>query len=76
MNGIAPPSEIWLDFEKRTGLTPVANAKSEKSEEILPPGINNKGPVPFDMYTKEVGQSKLMIALGYPIISPSPYLAL
>lgn len=76
MHGIAPPPEIWLDFKERTGLTPVANAKSENSEDVLPLGIDNKGPVPFHKYTEEVGQSKLMIALGYPIISPSPYLAL
>lgn len=77
MWGLPPPTETWLDFEERTGLSLVANARSEGSEDLaLPAGINNHGPVPFDNYTSEVGHSRMMIALGFPVISPSPYLAL
>lgn len=77
MSGIAPPPEVWLDFEERTGILPIATAKSLNSEDVLlPPGLLNKGPLPFTNYTSEVGHSRMMIALGYPIISPSPYLAL
>lgn len=75
-NGVAPPPEWWADFEERTGIVPIANAKSDNAEDVLPPGILNKGPLSFDDYTSEVGHAKMMIGLGYPIISPSPYLAM
>jgi hypothetical protein len=73
---IAPPPEVWLDFQERTGITPIGNAKSDNPTDTVPPGVINQGPVPFQNYTSEVGHSKMMIALGFPVISPSPYLAL
>ena len=77
MWGIPPPIETWLDFEKRTGLSLIANAKAWGPEALgVPAGIDNHGPQSFDNYTAEVGRSKMMIALGFPVISPSPYLAL
>ncbi|KAJ9093875.1 hypothetical protein QFC21_006248 [Naganishia friedmannii] len=77
-----PPSEIWADFYKRTGLTPIANAEPLPKDHDLdafdktPRGIVDRGPIPIDEYTSEVGHAKMMIGIGSPVISPSPYLAL
>lgn len=77
---LAPPTEIWPDFENQTGLLPIANARplpdSPDRPQIVPEGLLNRGAMSFDNYTRQVGRSKVMIGIGFPPISPSPYVAL
>ncbi|KAJ9119145.1 hypothetical protein QFC22_003636 [Naganishia vaughanmartiniae] len=73
------PQDVWPPFQNATSLTPIANARALKDndvEQTTPPGLTNRGPVPSKDYTKQVATSKVLLTIGRPEISPSPYLAL
>ncbi|KAJ9103677.1 hypothetical protein QFC20_004680 [Naganishia adeliensis] len=77
ISNLAPPTEIWPEFEERTGLVPVANARplpnSPNRLQTLPTGLVNRGPVSFDNYTRQVGLAKVFISIGcqgVPVLIP------
>ncbi|KAJ9103197.1 hypothetical protein QFC21_002620 [Naganishia friedmannii] len=73
------PQDVWPPFQNATSLAPIANARALKEtdvEQSTPPGLINKGPVPSANYTQQVANSKVLLTIGRPEISPSPYLAL
>jgi hypothetical protein len=78
---LPPPLEAWSGFHAQTGLVAVGNAKplvdgAEGEPQGTPEGVVNKGPVGRDEFTKQVGEARMMVGIGMPAISPSPYLAL
>ncbi|KAJ9093528.1 hypothetical protein QFC21_006362 [Naganishia friedmannii] len=81
-SGDLPPSlEAWQGFLRETGLQAIGNAKPlfpgvEGEPQSTPEGVLNRGPVGRDEFTEEVGKARMMIGIGMPAISPSPYLAL
>jgi hypothetical protein len=73
------PQDVWPPFQNATSLAPIANARALKEtdvEQSTPPGLINRGPVPSNDYTRQVATSKVLLTVGRPEISPSPYLAL
>ncbi|KAJ9122974.1 hypothetical protein QFC24_004012 [Naganishia onofrii] len=73
------PQDVWPPFQNATSLAPIANARALKDtdvEQSTPPGLINRGPVPSNDYTRQVATSKVLLTIGRPEISPSPYLAL
>ena len=71
-------SKIWPDFEFVGGFVDDRGKQEiEKQGEIsLPEGITNLGPMTADAFDKEVSSARVMLGLGWPTTSPSPYRAL
>lgn len=78
--GLSPPPTVWSSFHAHTGLHPIANARvlndDPNEPQSTPEGVVNRGPVDRDTYTAEIGHARVLIGIGMPAISPSPYLAL
>lgn len=78
--GLSPPEHVWESFHAKTGLHPIANARilndDPNEPQETPEGVVNRGPIDRDAYTSEIGHAKVLIGIGMPAISPSPYLAL
>jgi hypothetical protein len=73
------PEDVWPPFQSATSLVPIANAHALRESDLeqdTPPGLINRGPVPSANYTRQVAESKVLLTIGRPEISPSPYLAL
>jgi hypothetical protein len=78
---LPPPLEAWTEFRGDTGLEAIGNARplvegAEDEPQGTPEGVVNRGPMGREEYTKQVGEARMMVGIGMPAISPSPYLAL
>lgn len=68
---------LWVDFEASTGLVPLGTTQNlNKGEYKDPPGLINLGPLKRDVYDQKLAESKVLVGIGRPEISPSPYSAL
>jgi len=78
----APPQSVWPEFEKTTGLEPVSVATDRMDGDrgwlnfTVPDGVTPMKPLPRDQFELEVGESKVMVGIGRPYISPSVYTSL
>ncbi|KAJ9112510.1 hypothetical protein QFC22_006259 [Naganishia vaughanmartiniae] len=78
---LPPPLEAWTGFHAQTGgLQAIGNAKPSNPLDPgdppgTPDGVLNRGPLDRDAFTKQVGEARMLIGIGMPAISPSPYLA-
>lgn len=68
----------WPDFEIVGGITDPRNeAEIEKEGEFpVPPGIINLGKLDPEQFDAELGKARLLLGIGFPGLSPSPYRAL
>ncbi|EIW69739.1 hypothetical protein TREMEDRAFT_29688, partial [Tremella mesenterica DSM 1558] len=71
-------SAIWPDFEFVGGFV---DDRSDKDRETqgpmpVPEGVKNLGLLDAERFDEEVGMSRLLVGLGWPTMSPSPYRAL
>jgi len=71
-------SKIWPDFEFVGGFVDDRGKQEiEKQGEMsLPEGVVNLGLLDAERFDKEVSSARVMIGLGWPTMSPSPYRAL
>ena len=68
---------LWTNFEASTGLVPLGTTKNlHEGEYEDPPGLINLGPLKRDLYDQKLAESKVLVGIGRPEISPSPYSAL
>ncbi|GHJ87038.1 hypothetical protein NliqN6_3440 [Naganishia liquefaciens] len=78
--GLSPPEHAWASFHAKTGLWPIANARvlndDPNEPSTTPEGIINRGPMERDVYTAQMGHARVLVGIGMPAISPTPYLAL
>lgn len=77
----APIFEAWEWMKEDTGLDIVSSSKiteydNGKDVYPLPDGIENLPHLDPIEFQKELGKSTLMLGIGTPLISPSPYDAL
>jgi hypothetical protein len=69
--------DVWSNFESSTGLVPLGTARNlNEGEYVDPPGLNNLGPLKRAEYDRKLAESKVLVGIGRPEISPSPYAAL
>ncbi|KAF8311214.1 hypothetical protein DL93DRAFT_2061318 [Clavulina sp. PMI_390] len=88
---LAFPLSFWDRAAKRTGVRFVAGAENDKEErarrkdmpkldgevpEVLPESITNYGLLPQSDFVDAIAHSRLLVGVGNPIISPTPYEAL
>lgn len=71
-------SKIWPDFEFVGGFVDDRGKEeiAKQGEMSLPEGVVNLGLLDADKFDKEVSSARVMIGLGWPTMSPSPYRAL
>jgi hypothetical protein len=68
---------LWTKFQASTGLVPLGTTKNlNEGEYEDPPGLINLGPLKRDLYDQKLAESKVLVGIGRPEISPSPYSAL
>ncbi|KAJ3245656.1 hypothetical protein HDU78_008860 [Chytriomyces hyalinus] len=75
----SPTKEMWNRLVNGTelGVKFVTSASQlDENDGPLLPGINSTGILPPSEYKHVVSKSKAMLAIGYPALSPSPYVAL
>lgn len=74
------PSVLYSAASNATGLSFVTTAShdddSRKNGQELPPGLSSAGYMQKKDYDLMVGKAKVMLGMGKPTISPSPYAAL
>lgn len=76
----APPVDSWPDISEQTGLNIVCAAADHRDDGSshwdLPVGIESTGHLSKEEFAAAMGKSRVMLAIGRPEISPSPYEAL
>jgi len=75
----APSREDWPQIIEGTELDYVTTAVSWKGPDdpfVLPPGVRTTGIVSRQQYATMLSESKLLLGIGRPAISPSVYIGL
>jgi hypothetical protein len=75
----APSRKDWPLIVEGTGLDFVTTAVSWKGPDdpfVLPDGVRTTGTVTREEYAVMLGESKLLLGIGRPAISPSIYIGL
>jgi hypothetical protein len=67
------PTAFWATVQNQTGMNVVSVAEGD---EPLPAGIESHGQVAREEFEVMVSESKVMLGIGRPLISPSVYSAL
>lgn len=72
---LVPPPEFFTNLSRSTEFDMVLTAKIEDGYP-LPEGLTTLGPQTRERYEEIVGESKVLLGMGQPMISPSVYTAL
>jgi hypothetical protein len=68
---------LWASFENTTGLKPIGTAVNLANRHFeAPEGLYNLGSLSRSNYDRKLAESKVLLGIGRPEISPSPYSAL
>lgn len=75
------PTEFWPRLEAETGLTAMSVAIDDvrqpgEKDLPVPEGVTSIGHVSKSTFERVVGESRVMLGIGRPLISPSVYSAL
>lgn len=67
--------KIWPDFEFVGGFVDDRSDKERaaQGEMSVPQGVKNLGLLNAEQFDKETGLARVLIGLGWPTRSPSPY---
>lgn len=75
------PTDYWADQEEATGLEAFSVAQDDPRKPgekgiAVPEGVNTVGRVGVQEFNRIIAESKVMLGIGQPSISPTPYYAL
>jgi hypothetical protein len=70
-----PPKSFWTELSTDPDFELLTTAKEEEGE-ALPDGLTKLGPQSREAYDELVGNVKVIVGMGFPVISPSAYTAL
>lgn len=71
----SPNKTLFAEIAERHGMSFVAGADHEKDKTIQA-GIHNMGRMPEDRFYEELALGRLVVGVGAPVVSPTPYDAL
>ncbi|KAJ7598798.1 hypothetical protein C8J56DRAFT_1157886 [Mycena floridula] len=72
-----PWTDVSFEHSPISGLSVIAGLRGDdKHEKDIPPGLVNLGSLNQKQFYKELGNSRVLIGIGKPPLSPSPYDAL
>ncbi|KAL1405647.1 hypothetical protein Q8F55_009286 [Vanrija albida] len=67
----------WPDFEIVGGIVDSRSEEDQKkTPQTLPPGIRNLGKLTADQFDETLSNSRLLLGVGWPGLSPSPWRSL